>query len=293
MLASSHRTPMPMEPPALTCMGPWSQFSHLPQAENRSKPNPLRAALYESGLELGMGKVYKVHPEWLELGSIFDLRLDLLNLFIKFHWFPTNDRKNKLNNRIVAQGWCIYCYFLDLDLMTYQNNPTSLWVSCIIYIYASFHTSWCSCMKNTTTASWHHNSIQDIYTCGYIIYIYIHAYHDFANDIRRVGAVHVAPCSTWTCEGIPWTRSQEWQVSPKIHWRLRPLMLGWPITIVEIRKHCSRMFQNIVEHICTCMLMQIAIGILLALNPIANSVLPIRSTLVCTICWQKLRALAG
>ena len=120
-------------------MGPWSQFSHLPQAENRSKPNPLRAALYESGLELGMGKVYKVHPEWLELGSIFDLRLDLLNLFIKFHWFPTNDRKNKLNNRIVAQGWCIYCYFLDLDLMTYQNNPTSLWVSCIIYMLHFIH----------------------------------------------------------------------------------------------------------------------------------------------------------
>ena len=42
-----------------------------------------------------------------------------------------------------------------------------------IYIYASFHTSWCSCMKNTTTASWHHNSIQDIYTCGYIIYTYM------------------------------------------------------------------------------------------------------------------------
>eukprot|EP00435_Cladocopium_sp_Y103_P062216 s127_g23.t2 len=33
------------------------------QAENRSKPNPLRAALYESGLELGPDKVYKAHPE--------------------------------------------------------------------------------------------------------------------------------------------------------------------------------------------------------------------------------------
>ena len=167
-----------------------------------------------------------------------------------------------------------------------QASECHVHICFMSYIMMQLHEKYNNCLLTS--------QFDPRYIHMWVYYIYMqHAYHDFANDIRRVGAVHVAPCSTWTCEGIPWTRSQEWQVSPKIHWRLRPLMLGWPITIVEIRKHCSRMFQNIVEHICTCMLMQIAIGILLALNPIANSVLPIRSTLVCTICWQKLRALAG
>ena len=108
-------------------------------------------------------------PGVIGTGIHFDLRLDLLNLFIKFHWFPTNDRKTNWtigslpkDDAFTAIFWIWIWWHIKIILQASECH--------ILYFYASFHTSWCSCMKNTTTASWHHNSIQDIYTCGYIIY---------------------------------------------------------------------------------------------------------------------------
>ena len=190
---------MPME--ALTCMDPVPSFPTCPRL--RTAPSQTLFEQLSMKVALSLARTRSTRRTGSDWNWDPFLIYDLTHWICSFHSFLISDRKNKFNiNRIVAEGWRIYCYFLVLDLMM-----TMRWILLLSwYIEIILEASQCNeCVMSYIMIQLHEKYNYCLLAPQFHSRDFI--YHDFVNDIT----LRRRP----TCGAMqhldPWRNSWKWK----------------------------------------------------------------------------------